>query len=221
MKLYANNFSQPSLAVIQFLKENNIDFELVHLDLGKLEHKKPEFLKLNPQGQVPTLEDDDGFALSESAAILIYLHEKFKTKDHWYPADIKKRAKVNQWLNWNHTHTRKASVGIVFHSIWAPLIFKKPIEEFKSVIDEGKKVLKESLDVLEVTLQQSKFLIGDEISIADLIIAHELFSIAVYKLYDWTSSHPNVSKWFDTIKNFGKFSEVTKHVEEFAKKRLQ
>jgi glutathione S-transferase len=220
MKLYANYFSQPSAAVIQFLKENSIDFELVLLDLGKLEHKKSEFLKINPQGQVPTLEDD-GFALSESGAILIYLHEKFKTKDHWYPADIKKRAKVNQWLHWHHTHTRKAGVEIVFNSVWAPLIFKKPPEAFKAAVEEGKKVLKASLDILEIPLKQSKFLVGDEISIADLIIAHELFAIAVHKLYDWTSSHPSVAKWLDTVKNSGKFSEVSKQTEEFAKKHSQ
>lgn len=217
MKLYANPFSQPSSAVLQFLKENNIDFEYVNIDLGKGEHKKPEFLKINPQGQVPTLEDD-GFVLSESGAILIYLHEKFKTKDHYYPADIKKRAKVNQWLHWHHTHTRKAGISIVFNSIWAPMIFKKPAEAFKAQVEEGKNVLKASLDVLEITLKQNKFLVGDEVSIADLVIAHELYPITAYKLYDWSSSHPSAAKWLDEVKKSGKFSEVVKTVDDFAKK---
>lgn len=220
MKLYTFHFSEPSNSVVHFLKENNIDCELVTVDLAKGEHKKPEYLKINPQGQVPTL-DDDGFLLHESAAILIYLHEKFKTKDHWYPSDLKKRAKVNQWLHWHHTHTRKAGNGIVFNSIWAPLLFKKPPETFKAEVEAGVVELKANLEVLEPTLKQHKFLVGDEVSIADLLLAHELYPITAYKLYDWKSSHPNVARWLEEVTKLSKFREVSKSTDEMAKTRSQ
>lgn len=220
MKLYTTPFSQPGNAVTHFLKENKINFETVFVNLDKGEQKQPHFLKINPQGQVPALEDD-GFTLSESAAILIYLHQKFKTKDHWYPSDIKKRAKVDQWLHWHHTHTRKAGMTIVFNSIWAPLMFKKPVETFKAAVEEGIQALKSSLDVLELGLNNSKFLVGEEVSIADLMIVHELYQIEAFKLYDWRSNYPNVAKWFDEVKKLEKFSEVSKQIDELAKKRLQ
>ena len=52
--------------------------------------------------QIPVMQDGD-FVLSGSHAIFRYLARKFKVADHWYPKDLKSRAKLEQYLDWHHT----------------------------------------------------------------------------------------------------------------------
>ncbi|KAJ1521391.1 hypothetical protein ONE63_003066 [Megalurothrips usitatus] len=74
-----------------------VELNLKNTDLMKGEHLTPEFLKLNPQHTIPTL-DDNGFALWESRAIQQYLADKYGKSDSLYPKDPAKRALVNQRL---------------------------------------------------------------------------------------------------------------------------
>ena len=107
LKVYLDPLSQPCRAVMLLLEANKVKYEKVLLQLGKGEHRKCEELKkINPDTTLPTM-DDDGFALSESAAIMTYLVDKYHLPDHWYPKDLQKRAKVDQYLHWHHNNLRK------------------------------------------------------------------------------------------------------------------
>jgi len=88
--------SPPSRAVHFCLKMLSCDFEYKNVDLSKGEHKTEEYLKMNPDGAVPTIKDGD-FVLSESRAILTYLVEKYGKDEHdsLYPRDLAKRAMVD------------------------------------------------------------------------------------------------------------------------------
>uniref|UniRef100_A0A7C8YUX3 GST N-terminal domain-containing protein n=1 Tax=Opuntia streptacantha TaxID=393608 RepID=A0A7C8YUX3_OPUST len=112
LKVYADRMSQPSRAVILFCKLNRIDFEEVKIDISKRQHLSPEFAEINPMRQVPAIVDGR-FKLSESHAILIYLACSFPgVADHWYPADVSKRAKIHSVLDWHHSNLRRgASFG--------------------------------------------------------------------------------------------------------------
>src|SRR5215470_7282914 len=93
MKLYF--FPSPNPQKVRFaLNELGLECETVPIDLTKGEHRRPEFLLLNPAGRVPVLVDGD-LALSESHAILTYLGEK--TGRLW-PATAAGRAEALQWL---------------------------------------------------------------------------------------------------------------------------
>ena len=78
---------------------------------------------MNPMGQIPVMKDND-FVLTESHAILRYLSQKFKVEDHWYPNDLKQRAKVDQYLDWHHTFLRYGCAGLVFKNHFGPKFFK-------------------------------------------------------------------------------------------------
>ena len=80
------------------LNELNVPFEAIKIDLQKGEGQKPEFLKLNPRGQIPLLIDEDGTAIREGAAIIIYLCEKHNSP--LLPKSGKERAAALSWLMW-------------------------------------------------------------------------------------------------------------------------
>ena len=100
MKLYMHPVSTACRPVRLFCKENGLamEEEVVDLLTGG-QHKEP-YASLNPNRQVPMLEDD-GFRLTEGSAILKYLAEKYQLPS--YPSDLKKRAKINEVMDWLNT----------------------------------------------------------------------------------------------------------------------
>ena len=97
MKLYRHPLSGHSHRAQLFLSLLGIPHELIDVDLKARAHKEPEFLKLNPFGQVPVL-DDDGTVVADSNAILVYLAKKLGRID-WLPEDPALAAKVQKWLS--------------------------------------------------------------------------------------------------------------------------
>lgn len=97
MKLYHHPLSGHSHRARLFVSLLGLPHELVEVDLTSGAHKKPEFLQLNPCGQVPVL-DDDGVVVSDSNAILVYLAKKAARAD-WLPEDPRGSAAVQRWLS--------------------------------------------------------------------------------------------------------------------------
>ncbi|KAG6852872.1 hypothetical protein C0991_008452 [Blastosporella zonata] len=96
LKLYGSGGSTCTRRVGAFLREKKIPFELVEIDLAHGEHKSPAYLKKQPFGQIPYI-DDDGFILYESRAICRYLEEKFPNNGpKLIPTEIKAKAIFEQ-----------------------------------------------------------------------------------------------------------------------------
>lgn len=104
--LYYHEVSAPCRSVIMTAKMVGVELNLKKLDLMAGEQMKPEFVKINPQHNVPTI-DDDGFYLNESRAICSYLVNKYGKDDTLYPKDAKARALVDQRLYFD--------MGVFYH----------------------------------------------------------------------------------------------------------
>lgn len=100
MKVYVVSDGPPSLAVRMTLRALKIEHEQVDVDYCRGEHMTEEYALMNPQKEIPTL-DDDGFYLSESVAIIQYLCDKYRPESPLYPRDPKQRAIVNQRMLFN------------------------------------------------------------------------------------------------------------------------
>ena len=104
MKLYTHPVSTACRPVMQFIADNNIPCEMEVVDILKGAHYEPAYSAKNPNRLVPMLEDGD-FRLTESASILRYLAEKIDSPA--YPKDLKKRARVNEAMDWFNSNFYK------------------------------------------------------------------------------------------------------------------
>ena len=138
------------------LEELGIPCERVHLDIGNGDTKKPEFLKLNPNGKVPTIVHD-GTAIWESAAITIYLGETFGTEKKLYPAPGPKRGEAMKWIVWTN-----ATLGDAVGRFTRNTMDWHPADQQNAKAGEAaKKEIGECLRILDESLRGKQFLVGD------------------------------------------------------------
>src|SRR5690349_3893591 len=113
IKVYGGNVGS-SLRVHWMLKELGLAYETIRVDLRNGEHKKPEFLMVNPAGQIPAI-DVDGFRLAESVAIAYYLAEKYNPTLLGSTPEI--RAKGLQWTLWTILNVQKPLLELAMQ-VW-------------------------------------------------------------------------------------------------------
>ncbi|KAL3498828.1 hypothetical protein ACH5RR_041560 [Cinchona calisaya] len=226
LKLFVDRMSQPSRALLIFCKVNGIDFEEVTIELFKRHHLSPEYEAINPMKQVPAIEVDGEFKLFESHAILRFLACAFPgVADHWYPADLFKRAQIDSVLDWHHSNLRRGSVGVLLNTTFGPA-FGLPLNPQAAA--EAEKTLSSSLARIESFWLKGdgKFLLGSsEPSIADLSLVCEIMELEALdeKLHERIlGPHEKVRKWVDNTRNATQphFDEI--HAVLFqAKERLK
>ncbi|KAG8455872.1 hypothetical protein GDO86_001893 [Hymenochirus boettgeri] len=192
LTLYVDLMSQPSRSVYIFAKANNIPFNLHRVQLFKGEHQSEEYGKINILRKVPALKDGD-FTMAESTAMLLYMARKFKTPDHWYPADVKKCALVDEYLAWQHTNTRPNGSKVFWVKLMAPVVMgqEAPREKVDAILAEFDTTLK----LLEDKFIQNKpFIAGDKISVADLVAIVEIMQVvgAGIAVFD---ERPKLAAW--------------------------
>ena len=216
MKLHFHPVSTASRPVTLFCAEAKIAYEPVVVDLMSGEHMKPPFLKMNPSHMVPVLEDGD-FVLTESSAILKYLADKVDSP--MYPKDLKKRARVNERMDWvNANLYREFAYHLVYPQIF-PHHTRKPDEAQTSLLAWGKEKAEHWLDIMDKSyLASGKFLCsdvcGDQMTIADIFAAGVLSCGTLIGCN--FKKHPNVDRWFNTMKALPTWKQVTEAVDGFA-----
>jgi len=189
--------SQPSRAVILYLKANKIPFTECAVALRKGEHFSTEFEKVNPFKKVPAIEHK-GFNLAESVAILRYLNREFPVADHWYPKDSQLRAKVDEVLEWQHLNLRAGGAMYFQTKVVQPLLTGKPVNE--KWLKQHANKLEESLEHIEtIFLKNRPFLNGNDISIADVLAVCEIEQPKACG-YDVNGNRTNLPKWLENVR---------------------
>lgn len=190
LTLYLDMASQPSRAVLSFCLLNAIPHQTKLVAVRSGENKSKEYLTINPNGKVPAMTEGD-FTLYESHTIMKYLARSRKVADHWYPADLKKRARVDEYLDWHHTNLRQGSSPFVFFNAFPEIleIAKAPKEDTKYYLA----IMKRCLKMMEGWLSEHKYLCGDEKTLADISACHELdqLKFLAFDLSPW----PKVNAW--------------------------
>jgi glutathione S-transferase len=166
MKLYGFAPTR-TIRALWVLRELDLPFELVAVDLTKGEHRAPEFLAVNPAGKVPVLVDGD-VVLTESVAIVLYLAEKYPEKG-LLPKDLASRAEVYRWLLFTATELEQPLWRIARHSAVYPIE-----RRIASEIPVARQDFQDMAPVMEKHLQGRSFLVGDRATVADFVAAYTL-----------------------------------------------
>ncbi len=175
-----------------FLEEAEVEYELTPIDFSKKEQKSEWYLKLNPNGRIPTIVDrgNEDFVVFESGAILWYLGEKY---GKFFPEDEKARSQVLQWLMFQMSGIGPMmGQAMYFQRIAEPQGHR---EEFsiKRYVEESRRLL----EVLDKQLKGQTYLVGDEFTIAD--IATYPWARAYYWAKVSVDGLNNLQAWFDRI----------------------
>jgi len=200
IKLYIDYLSQPSRAVHMLLLEGKVPFEVQLVPIQKGATRSPEFLRINPNGHVPAI-DDNGFILYESHAIMRYLVNKYHMDDAWYPADPTDRARIDQLLDWHHKYLRSGSSQLMFSTQFAKALGVMTDEQIVRVAKEGTSILKKSLRRIEESYlpDDTAFLMGQKRpSIVDLSFANELYMTVELAGFD-ISAWPKTKAWLKRV----------------------
>jgi len=177
--LYTYPLSGNGRKVHMCLEEIGAQYEISRVDLMQGEQKNPEYLKLNPNGKVPTLVDH-GFVLWESNAILLYLAERFPGAK-LLPLEAQDRARVFQWLLFEQT-TFRPPLSMLYRQIH----FTPTERQERKVIDQAWSEVRTNMGILQATLSGREY-VGGTFSVADMAV--------LPYVYLATDLHFDLSPW--------------------------
>ena len=186
LKIYGDSASGNCLKVKWTVERLGLDYTWVEIDLMKGETRTPAFLALNPAGQVPVVVLEDGRPLAQSNAILLHLAQG----SNLIPADAYARAQMLEWLFWEQYS----------HEPYVAVARFRVRYEGQAVADLDPKLVargEAALQRLEDGLNSGQFLVGDQLSLADvaLVAYTRLAGEGGFDL----SRYPKVQAWIARV----------------------
>jgi glutathione S-transferase len=196
IQFYRSAISGHCHRVELFLSLLGLPFEAIEIDLAQGQHKTPEFLAMNPLGQVPVLRDG-GLTLSDSNAILVYLEARY-APSQWLPRDPVGAAQVQRWLS-------LAAGPLAFGPAAA-----RVVQLFGLATDPAQAIARAQglLDFMEGVLGRTAFLAGERITLADL--AHFAYVARAPEGLVSLQPYPAVRAWLARIEALPGFVPMVK-----------
>ncbi len=157
---------------------------------GLLHTRSPEFLKVNPNARVPSI-DDDGVVLCESMAINLYLAKKHGGP--LAPANLAEDGEMTMWSLWAATEVEPHSINIVYHRVANP---RGPMDP--KIGDAAVEALRAPFAVLDKALAKTGFLVGGRFSVADINVSEIVrYAGPAPELFQ---AHRHMKAWHDACK---------------------
>ena len=169
------------------LEELGADYKAHAIDIGKGEQHAPAFLAISPNNKIPAIHDHDtGMAIMESAAIMIYLAEKYSK---FLPGSGQERTDVLQWLMW-----QMGGLGPMLGQVHQFVHHNKGVSAYAE--ERFTKEAKRLYGVLDTQLRDNEFIAGDY-SIADMACWPWI------SRYEWQemdlSKYPHIQRWYKQL----------------------
>ncbi len=177
MRIFGDSKSGNCLKVKWVADSLGLSYDWIEVDILKGESRTPDYLAMNPAGQVPAIILDDGRPLAQSNAIILHLAEGSSL----IPADPYSRARMLEWMFWEQ-YSHEPYIAVARFQVRYQ---GRPVDELDSrIVERGAAALAR----LELTLKTSRFLVGEDVSLADVAlvaytrVAHEGgFSLTDYR----------------------------------------
>src|SRR3954471_3745758 len=179
-------------------EELGLKYERIDAGLQFGVNKTPEYLKMNPTGLVPTIEDD-GFTLWESHTVVRYLAAKYGMGS-LCPSDLRARADAERWMDWAFTFQN------AMRNVFWGLIRTPPEKRDLKAIEEGRKRSAELLAIPESVLSKTPYIAGTAFAMGDIPLGCEVqrwMRVPIER-----PAFPNVQAWFDRLGERAAFRKV-------------
>lgn len=203
LKIWGRNTSSNVQKVMWAIEEMKLPVERIDIGGPFGRNKEPDYLAINPNGLVPTLEEEDGFTLWESNSILRYLTAKHKSPLE--PADLRVRADAQKWMDWQLAVAQPAILPVFMILLRTP-----PEKRDPKMVDDLKAKLTDVMKILDAQLARTEFVAGDY-SYGDIpvgIVAHRYMLFVPER-----PKMPGVERWYEALKQRPAF---VKHVTDIA-----
>lgn len=191
IKIWGRKTSSNVQKVMWAVGEMGLPHERIDIGGPFGKNREATYLAMNPNGLVPTLEEEDGFLLWESNAIVRYLAAKHRATV-LEPADLRTRALANKWMDWQLSVAGPA----IFECFWG-LIRTPPEKRDHAAIEASKKKTTEAMAILDAQLALTGHLAGDAFSYGDIPVG-----IIAYRYRELVPERPamkNFERWYAAI----------------------
>lgn len=198
MKLYYSDVLSPRKACA-VAKHLNPPVKFIYLDMGKGEHRRPDYLALNPNGKVPTLTDGD-HTFWEADAIMCYLSAQAGS-DLW-PQDAR-QIEIVRWLSWNQQHFSRHGTTVFFEKIIKPRFNLGDPDPGN--IESALNQFRRFAAILNAQLDGCRWLLGNTLTVADFAVATVLpFADRIGLPLD---EFPAIHSWHDRLSELDAWRE--------------
>jgi len=192
IKIYADPGSGSCRRVNAVIKHLDIDVEEIFIDLLAGENRTENFLEINRTGMVPVMVIEDGnqekIIISEAAAIMVYLCEQYGDTELLSNGDS--RMQILKWMFWAAEHFRQPAPLYFEEKVIAPLMGN---EENISRLEEADRLIETHATILNAHLENRKYVVGDNVTLADFDLAAALSQMPRSKVpYD---KYENIMRW--------------------------
>jgi glutathione S-transferase len=198
IRIWGRNTSSNVQKVMWALGELGLPHERIDIGGSFGKNREPAYLAMNPNGLVPTLEED-GFLLWESNSIVRYLAAKYGVGT-LEPADMQARARAGSWMDWQLTVAAPAITPVFWGLIRTP-----PEKRDHAAIEAGKVKTMAAMQMLDAQLAKSAFVAGDTLSMGDIPVA--VMTYRFRRLMPERSGLDHLERWFTAIEQRPAFKE--------------
>jgi glutathione S-transferase len=191
IKIWGRNTSSNVQKVMWAVGEIGLPHERIDIGGSFGKNHEAAYLAMNPNGLVPTLEEEDGFLLWESNSIVRYLAAKHKAKV-LEPADQRIRANASKWMDW-----QLAVAGPAITPVFWGLIRTPPEKRDHTAIEESKKKTTAAVEIMDEQLAKTAYLAGEAFSYGDIPVG-----IMAYRYRQLMPDRPpfaNFERWYAAI----------------------
>lgn len=185
-------------AVLWCLQELDVKYKRIDAGFTYGVTDTTDYLSMNPNGVVPTIQDGENLPMFESCAILRYLSGRYGSNEFW-PTDLAERGTVDMWAEWS-----KLNVAQLFSlPLFWPTVRLPPAASSTESISKACEALNKNLKIADDRLASSTYLVSDNFTMADIVFGHSL-----YRYYDIDiprENFSNLERYYQTLKNRATF----------------
>jgi glutathione S-transferase len=199
IKIWGRNTSSNVQKVMWAVGEMSLPHERIDVGGAFGKNREAPYLAMNPNGLVPTLEEEDGYQLWESNSVVRYLAAKHKSSV-LEPADLRTRANAGKWMDW-----QLSVLGPAITPVFWNLIRTAPEKRDHTAIEEGKKKTTAAVKMMDEQLAKTAYLAGDGFSYGDIPVG--VMAYRYRQLVPDRPPLPHFERWYAAISSRPAFKD--------------